>query len=240
MIHSTSHETAVAPVYSQPDFSRARYQVLTDQDIQFTKQGIHLFPSKPMYPGEAWRMNSYAGDQAKRYAAHLPNAGVNRFAGAFATTSSIAASTQAPGFTSALKMSDGVDRKVGKGSITTFSGSFGSFNSAGDVSSRPFTSGTMNKPFKPPTSSRPVNLPTVSTVETRLTAQNHAVILNPITPNEPQAPAYTLPVGEDEDFSFLRGLAKEESDDFAVRRPAQSKRSPNRFASNPPLKRSKS
>lgn len=193
-----------------------------------------------MYPGEAWRMNSYAGDQAKRYAAHLPNTGTNRFAGAFATSSSIAASTQAPGFTSALKFSDGGTSKFGSsGRVVEFTGSFTSFDSRSTGSGRPFSSGTINKPFKPPTHSRPGKLPTVSTVETRLTQQNSAVILNPVTPNEPQTPAYTLPVGNDEDFSFLKGLAKDEDDDFAIRQPSTIKRSPNRFASVAAIKRSK-
>lgn len=193
-----------------------------------------------MYPGEAWRMNSYAGDQAKRYAAHLPNMGTNRFAGAFATSSSLAASTQAPGFTSALKMGDGVTSKIGpNGSVIKFTGSFASLKAGAIGSGRPFSSGTLNKPFKVPTTSRSVKLPTVSTVETRLTQQSNAVILNPVTPNEPQTPAYTLPIGNDEDFSFLKGLAKDEDDDFAVRKPSHTKRSPNRFASAAAIKRNK-
>lgn len=184
-------------------------------------------------------MNSYAGDQAKRYAAKLPNPGVNRFAGAFSTSSGSASLSQAPGFASALQASIGSSRMTG--SVTTgFRSSFtikGSDLAAG----KPFSVGMLNKPFKPPTMSGQNNqksLPTVSTVETRLTQQNHAVILNPIRPNEPQTPAYTLPAGKDEDFSFLRGLAKDESEDYAVRMPTSAKRRPN--GATPPIKRSKS
>lgn len=233
-MHLSSHETAVAPVYSQPELSRSSYQA-------FGKQDIHLFPSTPMYPGEAWRMNSYAGDQIKRYAAQLPNSGTNRFAGAFSTSRNLAASTQAPGFTSALSMNSGTTKKFASGSAN-LAGSFRSLareTGNNHKDSRPFSSGIVNKPFKPPTNRPPSNLPTVSTAETRLTQQNHAVILNPTTPNEPQTAAYTLPVGKDDDFSFLRGLAKDDMDDFAERKPVFPKRSQSRIASSPPVKRSK-
>lgn len=197
-----------------------------------------MYPSKPMYPGEAWRMNSYAGDQAKRYASKLPNPGVNRFAGAFSTGGVSAAAAQAPGFTSALNAS-GFGRPSASsstGRVMVFSGKGSDFTQG-----KSFTSTLVRKPFKPPTQSGQPNkgrLPTVSTVETRLTQQNNAVILNPITPNEPQTPAYTLPVGKDEDFAFLRGLAKEESEEYAVRKPgSNAKRSPS--AGLPSKKRSR-
>lgn len=203
--------------------------------MAYGKQDIHLYPSKPMFPGEAWRMNSYAGDQVKRYAANLPNTGINRFAGAFATSRSLASTAQAPGFTSALQSTS-----VNPSTTSFRTSGFMRVSGKGPdfMGKASFSSGLLNKPFKPPTRSAPSNLPTVSTVETRLTQQNNAVILNPVTPIEPQTPAYTLPQGNDEDFMFLKGLAKEESDDYAVRKPI--KRSPKNTTASQPLKRSKS
>lgn len=183
-------------------------------------------------------MNSYAGDQAKRYAAKLPNPGVNRFAGAFSTSNGSASLSQAPGFASALH-SIGSSRMTG--SVTTGFRTSYTIKGSDLAAGKPFSIGTLNKPFKPPTMAgqhKQKSLPTVSTVETRLTQQNHAVILNPITPNEPQTPAYTLPAGKDEDFSFLRGLAKDESQDYAVRMPTSVKR--RQIGATPPIKRSKS
>jgi hypothetical protein len=84
-------------------------------------------------------------------------------------------------------------------------------------------------------------LPNISTVETRLTQQKKAVILNPVNPKEPQGTPYTLPEGKEEDFSYLRALAKDESDEHAPRQVANStKRAPLSAAGRAAMKRSKS
>jgi len=88
---------------------------------------------------------------------------------------------------------------------------------------------------------RASQLPNVSTVETRLTQQKKAVILNPVNPREPQGTPYTLPEGKEEDFFYLRALAKDELDEYAPRQVVNStKRSLLSAAGRGAMKRSKS
>lgn len=201
---------------------------------------MRLHPSKPMFPGEAWRMNSYSGDQSKRYAAKLPNAGVNRFAGAFSTSAGVnAASAQAPGFTSALDHAGYTRPAATQGPSTTRQYSL-SATSVGGSQKRPFSGSGAVRPFKAPSMVKPADLPTVNTVETRLTQQKNAVILNPVTPNIPQGAPYTLPTSHQDDFAYLRGLAKEELDQVAPKRIAGSKSKSTNAFNQPVFKRSRS
>lgn len=232
-IHCFSHAATPAPSYTQRDDSR------------FTSQLSSAHPqlnyAVPTYPGQGWRVNAYAGDQAKRYAANLPNRGVNKFAGAFATgqstgfTSALAASQQGMASTStstaSSSLASSINMKSSQPMRAIFSnapaqGAFskapaqGTFSSPAIVS-RPAGTSSLNKPFKPPTMIRSINGSGthVSTVETRLTQQRSAVILNPIAPVRPSGTPYTLSSAKGEDFAFLRGLPTDEDDSVAPRAP---------------------
>ena len=221
----------------------------------------HLSYSQPIPAGQQWRMNAYAGDQAKRFAANLPNRGVNRFAGAFSMTPAAAAFTSAS--TVARSGTQGIDilpsgSELGMPVIPGFSSARSAipanagFSSArGAFSTAPpgiqgglsgnYT-GSVNRPFKAPTMAKPSNGAAhhVATIETRLTQQRAGVILNPVAPNSPHSgPGYSLPSDKDDSFAYLKGLMKDENDDIAPPRPAAIKKRASNGLGTANSKRSK-
>jgi hypothetical protein len=251
-VRCLSHSSTPAPNYSQPE-------------DRFTSRLPNTHPQisgygKPGYPGQQWRINSYAGDDVRRYASNMPNKGVNPYASAFSTSQapgfksamstmtggSIAPASmaQAPGFSSALEVAKPVALPNPSASFQTVRNAFSTSAAAGP---RPSFGTGVNKPFKPPSMAKPSTAghSHVATVETRLTYQNNAVILNPIAPNIPRSAGYSLPT-KDDSFAFLRNLAKEEMEDIAPAS-ARSSGSPNQSRKRgigqptvPHLKRAKS
>ena len=186
----------------------------------------------------------------------MPNTGTNLYAGAFATgqtrgcPSSLDEKPAGNSFTSA--------RFVQKASFSSAApnvqapimpivnpeASFRTVRSAFCTSARPSFGKGLNKPFRVPSMAKPSSLvhPHVHTVETRLTQQSQAVILNPVAPTMPTN-GYSADQNKDDPFSFLKDLAKTEMGDVAP--PAPRFPSSNRLRASPggllpPLKRSKS
>lgn len=164
---------------------------------------------------------------------------------------------QASGFRSALSATNGSCMTQ---AVPNPSASFQTVRPSSSGFKRPHFGSGLNKPFKPPSMmTAPLPAPSsaghahVSTVETRLTQQDKAVILNPVAPNLPRSAGNKSHTDnfsgiKDDSFSFLRGLAKEEMDDIAPRAPVgksvspriAKKRSSNSNDAVPGLKRSKS
>lgn len=213
----------------------------------------HLSYSKPIHAGQAWRINAYAGDQAKRFAASLPNRGVNRFAGAFSTAPASSGFTTAASLgtaqtaecqASSHKMEPlsaaGFQRA---GSVPAFSSARAALSQMEPTASASTTfTGSVNRPFKAPSMAKPTNGTAhhVATVETRLTQQQRGVILNPLPPKAPQSgQGYSLPSDRDDSFAYLRGLVKDEGSDIAPRRPTPPKKRSSNSVSGAGSKRSK-
>lgn len=201
-------------------------------------------------------MNAYAGDQAKRFAANLPNRGVNRFAGAFSTAPPAAGFTTAAGAATAHSAESGFGHpalvtshllSAGFSSARTapsFSSARAAFSTAkpaAGLAGSTYT-GSVNRPFKAPSMAKPSNGAAhhVATIETRLTQQQRAVILNPLPPNVPHnGPGYSLPASKDDSFAVLKGLVKTEEADIAPRRPSPPKKRSSNGMQGTSSKRSK-
>lgn len=166
--------------------------------------------SKPAFGtgGAAWRINAYAGDNAQRYAAQLPNRGQNAYASAFSTT-------QAPGFSSALNVRM---NKPKSAFATSMSGATPSalpgFGHARTAEGKE-NALNMFKPFKPPSKvkSEPARTAHVATIETRLSQQPQAIFVQPAAPTSLAPIRHSLNTAKNEDFATLTAWAKSENED---------------------------
>ena len=215
-----SHTSMPMPTYSQLDDGRFSSGLPAGHP--------QLSYGKPTYPGQQWRINSYAGDDVRRYASKMPNKGTNAYANAFASSRTGPTSSSAPsvhGVSSAqIAQNKSFSSALSIAESTPSSATHQTIRSAFSTASKPNFGQGIHKPFKVPSMGKSsfMGHSQVNTVETRLTQQSQAVILKPIAPKVPRL-ASSLPQGKDDTFAFLKNLAKGDVEEVAPPAPLSSK-----------------